>query len=338
MSGPAGWLQDRIGGYRRSPESSTAAPRTQRADRSGGIDALRVLAAGMVFLYHAAPFGLALPLVGRAGREGVIVFFVISAYVLYRPMVDEGANLRRYALRRATRIYPAYVVALAGSSLLSGLPLSPAYLVFGQTADLSQHTLLPVSWTLQVEVAFYLALPFIAALVRPLRFRAPALLMASALLYLGVAFVTPVAIETGPWSIAWFAWVFPLGMAAATVRRPTTWLLPVGVIALVGALALAWTQPLDAPMAIAGVLLVLGVRDLAVPRWLALSGSRLSYPFYLWHATLLTILANPLVALVATLAVSAMSWIAIERPSMAWSGRLGRRRVPVTALPAAPPA
>jgi peptidoglycan/LPS O-acetylase OafA/YrhL len=317
MSGPVGWLHDLIGGYGRSPESSTAAPRRQNADRSGGIDALRVLAAGMVFLYHAAPFGLALPLVGQAGREGVIVFFVISAYVLYRPMADESADLRRYAIRRATRIYPAYIVALAGSSLLSGIPLTPAYLVFGQTADLSHTTLLPVSWTLQVEVAFYLALPFLAALFRPLRFRAPALLLTSALLYVGVALVTPAAIETGPWSIAWFAWVFPLGMAAATIRRPTTWLLPVGAVALVGALALAWTQPLDAPMAIAGVLLVLGIRAIAVPRWLALSGSRLSYSFYLWHATLLTILANPLVALVATLAVSGMSWIAIERPSMA---------------------
>ncbi|GAC1663609.1 MAG: hypothetical protein NVS9B8_02900 [Candidatus Limnocylindrales bacterium] len=292
--------------------------------RSGGIDALRVIAAGMVLVYHAHGLGLvSVPLIGTAGREGVILFFVISAYVLYRPMTDEAPDLGRYAVRRFTRIYPAYVVALIGSAMLLGRPLSPAYFVFGQTVDLTESSVLPPSWTLQVEVAFYLLLPIAAALIRRIRWRGLLLLVASAYLFLMVTLLTPVAVKTGPWQFAWFAWVFPLGMAAALVRRPTTWLLPIGLVALATGLALEWSQPLDLPVAIAGVLIVLGIRDIAVPRWLAMAGTRLSYPVYLWHVTVFALIANFWVGVAVTLVVSALSWVLVERPAQ--SIRFGRR-------------
>ena len=312
-----------------------AAPDAVRVERSGGIDALRVIAAGMVLLYHAQGLGLAsIPLIGTAGREGVILFFVISAYVLYRPMADGGPDLGRYALRRFTRIYPAYVVALIGSAILLGLPLSPAYLVFGQTVNLAEPSVLPASWTLQVEVVFYLLLPLVATAIRGIRWRGPLLLVASAYLFVMVALITPAAINTGPWSFAWFAWVFPLGMAAALVRRPTRWLLPIGIGALVIGLVLQWSQPLDLPVAIAGVLLVLGIRDVPVPRWLALAGTRLSYPVYLWHAAIFAVVANLWAGIAVTLVVSGLSWIVVERPFQAirLGSRPGLRRV------AAPPA
>ena len=303
---------------------STAAARPAR---SGGIDALRVIAASMVLIYHAHGQGLiSVPLIGTAGREGVILFFVISAYVLYRPMIDEAPDLGRYALRRFTRIYPAYVVALIGSALLLSLPLGPAYFVFGQTVDLMEPSVLPASWTLQVEVAFYLLLPLIASFIRPVRRRGLLLLVASAYLYVMVALITPAAVKTGPWQFAWFAWVFPLGMAAALVRRPTTWLLPIGVVALLIGLSLEWSQPLDGPVASAGVLIVLGIRDVPVPRWIAMAGTRLSYPVYLWHAAVLSVVASFWLGVVATLAVSAISWIVVERPAQMI--RLPRRTNP----------
>ena len=284
--------------------------------RSGGIDALRVVAAAMVLVYHAHGLGLvSVPLIGTAGREGVILFFVISAYVLYRPMVDAGPDLATYGIRRFTRIYPAYVVALVGSALLLQLPLNPAYFVFGQTVDLTERSVLPPSWTLQVEVAFYLLLPFVARAIRPVRWRGPLLLVASAYLYVIVALITPAAVKTGPWQLAWFAWVFPLGMAAALVRRPTTWLLPIGIVVLIVGLALEWSQPLDLPVAIAGVLIVLGIRDVAVPRWLAMAGTRLSYPVYLWHVTVFALVPSFWAGVAVTLVVSALSWIVVERPT-----------------------
>jgi peptidoglycan/LPS O-acetylase OafA/YrhL len=254
----------------------------------------------------------------------VILFFVISAYVLYRPMVDQPPDLGRYAVRRFVRIYPAYVIALIGSSILIHQPLSPAYFVFGQTVDLTEASVLPPSWTLQVEVAFYLLLPFVAAVISRVRWRGSLLLVASAYLYVMVALIAPAAIKTGPWQFAWFAWVFPLGMAAALVRRPTSSLLPIGVVVLVAGLALEWSQPLDLPVAIAGVLIVLGIRDFAVPRWLAMAGTRLSYPVYLWHVTVFALVANFWAGVVVTLAISALSWVLVERPSQAL--RFGRRR------------
>lgn len=316
----------------RTTPAALATAEPNQAVRSGGIDALRVVAAAMVLVYHAQAWG-DVPLLSNAGREGVILFFVISAYVLYRPMIERGPDLGRYAWRRFTRIYPAYVVALVGSALLLGRPVTPAYFVFGQTVNLATPSVLSVSWTLQVEVAFYLLLPFIAALIRPLRRRGPVLLLASAYLYVMVALITPAAINTGPWQFAWFAWVFPLGMAAALVRRPTTWLLPVGAAVLVVGLALAWSQPLDLPVAVAGVLLVLGIRDVAVPRWLALAGTRLSYPVYLWHLTIFSVVGNLWLAIGLTLLVSGLSWVLVERPSQAI--QLGARRLApvVAALP-----
>jgi peptidoglycan/LPS O-acetylase OafA/YrhL len=303
------WFHGRVNRGSPSPDPSPSIP------RSGGIDALRVIAASMVLLYHAHGLGLAnIPLIGTAGREGVIIFFVISAYVLYRPIVDGGPDLGRYALRRFTRIYPAYAVALIGSALVLAMPVSPAYFVFGQMVDLATPSVLPASWTLQVEVVFYLLLPFVARLIRPIRLRALLLLTASAYLYVMVALITPAAIYTGPWSFAWFAWVFPLGMAAALVQRPTGWLLPIGVIALAIGLALQWSQPLDLPVAIAGVLLVLGLRDMPVPRWLAMAGTRLSYPVYLWHATIFAVITNLWAGIVLTFVVSGLSWVLIERP------------------------
>jgi len=149
------------------------------------------------------------------------------------------------------------------------------------------------------------------------------LLIASAYLYVMVAVITPAAINTGPWSFAWFAWVFPLGMAAALVNRPTRWLLPIGIAALIVGLALQWSQPLDLPVAIAGVLIVLGIRDVPVPRWLALAGTRLSYPVYLWHATVFAVVANLWAGIALTLLVSGLSWVLVERPSQ--KIRLGRR-------------
>jgi len=314
----------------------TALDQPAAIPRSGGIDALRVIAAGMVLIYHAQRF-VDVPLISNAGREGVILFFAISAYVLYRPMVDSAPDLGRYAIRRFKRIYPAYIVALIGCALLLGQPLTPDYFVFGQRVDLMEPSVLPAAWTLQVEVAFYLLLPFVANLIRPIRWRGPLLIVASAYLFVMVALITPAAVKTGPWQFLWFAWVFPLGMAAALVMRPTTWLLPFGVAALVVGLALAWSQPLDMPVAIAGVLLILGIRDVPVPRWLALAGTRLSYPIYLWHGAILSLVTNLWIGIGLTLLVSGLSWVLVEHPAQRIRFRRPRLgAAPAVASPAAP--
>src|SRR5919202_837157 len=78
-------------------------------------------------------------------RTGVVLFFVLSAFLLAGPWIAASRgerpapDLGRFALRRVTRIAPGYLLALAGSLLLlhgtghpRDIPLDkvPLFLVF----------------------------------------------------------------------------------------------------------------------------------------------------------------------------------------------------------------
>jgi peptidoglycan/LPS O-acetylase OafA/YrhL len=108
------------------------------------------------------------------GRLGVRIFFMISAFLLYRPYamahlhgVSEPA-LRTYAMRRALRILPAYWVALTVLAIwpgLRGVWTENWWVYYGMLQGYwgsTQFSGLTVAWSLTVEVAFYAALPFLA--------------------------------------------------------------------------------------------------------------------------------------------------------------------------------
>jgi peptidoglycan/LPS O-acetylase OafA/YrhL len=155
--------------------------------RSPQLDGLRALAVAGVVAYHAI---FMLPVtwhrlypVGLHLDAGVVVFFVLSGYLIYRPFVAahlSGAAappLRRYALRRVARIYPAYLVALLGLYLAG-------WIYFDDFAQVVQHVTLTQgyfrrsgtlllappgiaqSWTLVVEVSFYALVPLWAWVMR----------------------------------------------------------------------------------------------------------------------------------------------------------------------------
>jgi len=106
----------------------------------------------------------------------VDLFFGVSGFLLYRPYASAHAGLRpaptarKYFRRRALRILPGYWLALTLLAIWPGIqgPFSDRWWVyygFGQvyssgTAGRGD----PVAWSLATEVAFYLALPFLAAL------------------------------------------------------------------------------------------------------------------------------------------------------------------------------
>ena len=156
------------------------------------VHAMRGLAALSVLLYHAL-FKAYLsqrpdnPLTPYAAHldVGVSIFFLISGFVLYRPMVAARLagrpplDAEEYGRRRLRRIIPAYWVALvvaglAGASYL-GYPKIfaaqgiPAY--FGFLQIYSPDTAgggINVAWTLCVEITFYAFLPLWALLLRRL--------------------------------------------------------------------------------------------------------------------------------------------------------------------------
>jgi peptidoglycan/LPS O-acetylase OafA/YrhL len=148
------------------------------------FDGLRGAAVLAVLLLHTSELsarigeGVGGRLAEAAGGLGVIVFFIISGFLLYRPFAAAreagrpGPSTWRYARRRALRIVPAYWVALTILAVFPGIVgvltghwwryygYLQAY--FGGATSSG----IPVAWTLCVEVSFYLMLPVWAAGMR----------------------------------------------------------------------------------------------------------------------------------------------------------------------------
>lgn len=160
-----------------------------RGHRFPLMDALRATAALSVFVYHVA-FNLDLfsghALSGYFAQlnVGVVIFFLLSGFLLYRPFAaarlagGPGPRLGVYATRRTLRIVPAYWVALTLIALWLGLSyvFTPrgiiTYFGFLQLYDADTVTGgIGQAWTLGVEVAFYALLPLLGLLMRRVPFR-----------------------------------------------------------------------------------------------------------------------------------------------------------------------
>ncbi|GGY82483.1 hypothetical protein GCM10011613_29100 [Cellvibrio zantedeschiae] len=148
------------------------------------LDGLRGIAVLLVFLSHTSNQEFFLfPFLNLAGigKEGVYLFFLLSAFLLTLPFLEKGrdafkiAPLANYFLRRFFRIYPLYIFFLlfcfiSGNYLwvLLGLPkpLGVPYILSLQ--QIYEHIFLidgvGVSWSILVEFRFYFILPLIAFL------------------------------------------------------------------------------------------------------------------------------------------------------------------------------
>jgi acetyltransferase len=302
------------------------------ASRSTAVDALRGTAALGVFLFHAWLYTLPVPRAGDRDapgdfalhelRLGLVLFFVLSGYLLYSPWAaGRTPQLGAYLRRRAARILPAYYVALFGSIALlwsldgaPGVRLPPAdglplFAVFAQnTSGSTVMKLDPPMWTLAVEVSFYLVLPLLGWLAMRVR---RAFVVPLALVAIGVAFNLWLAFQRPglPWvkSLPAMLPYFGCGMLAAVLVERWTprrrWLLAGLGVSLIAADAVwhaltdasggdtFWptvVRDLPAGAGCAALLVALhGVRR--VPRAVgALSALGLvSYGFYLWHVPVL---------------------------------------------------
>jgi peptidoglycan/LPS O-acetylase OafA/YrhL len=163
-----------------------------------GVEGLRALAACAIVVLHvwevpASRAGVPqtgwLPLFVRPLEEGVPLFFVLSGFLLWRPIASAvlcGRRLpsvRRYARNRALRILPAYwVVLLATALVLQSGQLTPVahgrfYGAIHSPLLLAKNALLlqnyapstfssgvSPAWSLAVELVFYALLPLLALL------------------------------------------------------------------------------------------------------------------------------------------------------------------------------
>ncbi len=216
--------------------------------RYPALDAVRGLAATAVLALHAvgvyargsADDAWVRPWVARLD-VAVPVFFLLSGFLLYRPFVRARRagravpSARRFLWRRALRIAPAYWVALTVATLALSLPgvltASGALVHYGLLQGYVPDRVgggLPQAWTLTIELAFYLALPVWALLVRRMapgsglggELKALLALVALSVLWKSVALATltgPYVTAVDPWLIALPAHAdqFALGMALA---------------------------------------------------------------------------------------------------------------------------
>jgi peptidoglycan/LPS O-acetylase OafA/YrhL len=158
---------------------------TSAPGRLDALEGVRAFAALTVLTFHLSFFTFA-PNAGWFGSAflqlnvGVWIFFVLSGFLLYTPYVASRRSgtpvrLRPYLRRRLLRIYPAYWVALVFVPWLLApswrfrhwpIALSSALLVDTYTHVRAIATPgLWQSWTLVVEVSFYLFLPLYAAVL-----------------------------------------------------------------------------------------------------------------------------------------------------------------------------
>jgi peptidoglycan/LPS O-acetylase OafA/YrhL len=139
--------------------------------RFGGFNALRALAAlGVVAGHTLATSPLASwPLfLVRNMATGVALFFVISGFLLYRPFAKSlgdrrAVNIKLFAANRALRILPLYVLVVLVVFFATNLHPTQALLQLVRALSFTGvyfgDDVLPVAWSLDDEVAFYLLLP-----------------------------------------------------------------------------------------------------------------------------------------------------------------------------------
>lgn len=169
------------------------------------MDGLRLVAITMVILFHLNGYLVAkwplhhsgslpqsswLAQTALVGFRGVELFFVISGFILALPFAAQRLaggpvlSLRKYYLRRLTRLEPPYFVTVfvlfflavweqgkTAADLLPHLGASLFYLhnlVYAQSSPV-----IGVAWSLEIEVQFYLLVPLLTLLfmIRNRRYR-----------------------------------------------------------------------------------------------------------------------------------------------------------------------
>ncbi len=172
----------------------------RRVTRDGSwipeIDGLRFIAIFSVLIFHMAGelanrSGHIIPVEPRYhfliwmignGDRGVRLFFVISGMILAMPYARQyladgkKVSLRKYYLRRVTRLEPPYLLAMLLFTVMVATytrgHLEPHYARHALASALYLHTVAygtpsivnPVTWSLEVEIQFYVVAPLVMKL------------------------------------------------------------------------------------------------------------------------------------------------------------------------------
>jgi len=317
------------------------------------IDGLRAVAVLAVVAYHAWPRALG------GGFVGVDVFFVISGFLITRILLAPDFSFASFYARRVRRIFPALLIVLAATAAIGATFLPPdnlrnllvhtiggglfvanivSYHDVGYFNGVAELKPLVHLWSLGVEEQFYLLWPVLVWLAVRKKVLAPAIAIvavASLALFLWWSERDPrAAFYLSP---ARF-WELLAGAMLVRTAVPERWR---GAAAATGlALIAASAMLLSAETELPGMLMLVPVVGaclvIASPgahRAGRLLASRaavaiglISYPLYLWHWPLLSLLRNfdrapSTAAICATVALAfvlaTLTWRTVERPLVA---------------------
>ncbi|ADG80648.1 Acyltransferase 3 OS=Tsukamurella paurometabola (strain ATCC 8368 / DSM / CCUG 35730 / CIP 100753/ JCM 10117 / KCTC 9821 / NBRC 16120 / NCIMB 702349 /NCTC 13040) OX=521096 GN=Tpau_4078 PE=4 SV=1 [Tsukamurella paurometabola] len=319
--------------------------------RVAPLTGLRAIAAAAVCLTHAA-FSTGHYTDDFAGHLwarfeiGVPIFFALSGFLLFRPWVrllrdgtHRQPDLRRYAWHRFRRVVPAYWVVVTFVYLLGLVRPEPNPSGAGIDGYLRNLGFIQIygfghlrvgltqAWSLAVEVAFYVALPFIGwvltAVVCRYRWR-PGLLLGS---LAALALISPAWMAIAPdiqitarmWPPA-YLWWFVAGMAltvcAELMRGWPRWATPACLLVAVTAFVVSALPAIGGPpmmvpksvveaivksalyLVVATALIApLGLAPAATDRYHRFLGSRpmvwlgeISYEYFLVHLIVMDVL------------------------------------------------
>jgi peptidoglycan/LPS O-acetylase OafA/YrhL len=181
---------------------------TYRAD----IDGLRAVAVLLVFAYHLETFAAGYVAAWR-GFVGVDVFFVISGFlissVILREIDNASFSIKEFYRRRIRRIFPALVVMMLVTAIVSSYYMLPTQLyafaksLLAATFSISNFYFLSTAgyfssnidkpllhtWSLAVEEQFYILFPLFLLVLRrffPRRFKSAIVAVATASFILSV--------------------------------------------------------------------------------------------------------------------------------------------------------
>jgi peptidoglycan/LPS O-acetylase OafA/YrhL len=273
------------GGVTTTSAGATAPAAARKpVDRLNTLTGMRFAAAVLVFLYHSSLFRPDLRLMSLKssafthwhdwaaplGGQGVAFFFTLSGFVLTWSSRTSDTS-RAFWRRRLVKILPDYVITWALAGFLFAFAITPG---FTATINLlmvavwvptfsTGYSMDPVSWSLGVEVFFYLLFPLLVIGVRRIPLQqlkywigATILAIMAVPLIAYTAFSSKPYSPVGPFSEAqyYFAYVCPaprllefvLGMLLALAVKTGHWPrigLGWSVLTVVAGYALALNTP-----------------------------------------------------------------------------------------------
>ncbi|TGE18663.1 acyltransferase family protein [Hymenobacter elongatus] len=370
-------------------------PNSLPAQRIDYLDSVRGLAAFAVVIYHFTGWRwnetleFKLGAMVFNGSDAVSLFFVLSGLVLswkyFQPnesIVIDAAHYRQYVINRVVRLYVPFLAALAVyylyghrhdalGQLVSDFSLNTHHWLEEALLIRGKHDMYTPAWTLEVEMAASLFMPFLVLLLRQSRQLFLLLLAVCAVLGSGMIF----------WGIIHFC----LGMlltyyfrqlATADARRAAwyryRYVLYLVVLAMFSSRHITRIYPLGEGVnyilgllridlfhltgVAAAFMLAYIINSPRLQRWLAtgplLFLGRISYSVYLLHWFVVVYimdhwdkLAAPFTtsavafwvllgaAVAATLVLATIFNILVERPSIRLGKRLSTRFAPAPAVP-----